>query len=281
MGGVPVESSAQPLSVGGYWFSRNPSKAWGEKFFLCYIPYFFGLNAAKQAFHWLNVGTVWHLAQNLALLLPLVLVPLFIRDEKPLGRAWYDTYWFKMVVWMFTFTSVATYFLTEYFFDVLGMVYHFPYVTLYFDSALLGSDQLHVPLGMYFNAPAFFVVYHTLAVLMMRRVRTMNVAAAFKPALTVVTVLGVAYLMAFLETQLVATDANSESFYYKDMARMLKYGSMFYACYFIPSFPMVYRLEETPTDRWPLSRVVIEALATGMMAFFLVDLATHAVGRLY
>ena len=23
----------------GYWFSKNPSKAWGEKFFLLYTPY--------------------------------------------------------------------------------------------------------------------------------------------------------------------------------------------------------------------------------------------------
>jgi cycloeucalenol cycloisomerase len=131
---------------------------------------------------------------------------------------------------------------------------------------------------MYFNAPAFFVVYHTLAVIVMRRVRTLPAADSLRPLLTVVTVVLVAYSMAFLETRLVATDANSESFCYKDLAAMLKYGSLFYACYFFASFPMVYRLDEKADENWPVSKVLIEALAAGMMAMFLVDFATHYVG---
>jgi cycloeucalenol cycloisomerase len=62
------------------------------------------------------------------------------------------------------------------------------------------------------------------------------------------------------------------------MAWMLRWGTWFYACYFIVSFPMVYRIDENPQDDWPLSRVVIEALATGMLIFFLLDLATMAIG---
>ncbi|MCB1614816.1 MAG: hypothetical protein KDI30_02270, partial [Pseudomonadales bacterium] len=261
----------------GDWFSANPDKAWGEKFFLFYIPYFFGLNAAKQAFGWLNVGTFWHVTQNLALLLPLVFLPLLIKPGVCPDRQWHQRYAFKMVLWIFVFNLAATYFLTEYFFDVLGMVYFFPEVTVYLDSALVGTNSQHVPIGMYFNAPAFFVVYHTLAILFIRRVMTMPVGR-FKPLLAVMTVCAVAYLMAFLETKLVATDANSESFYYKDLGVMLKYGSVFYACYFIVSFPMLYRLDEQPDENWSVGRVVIEALASGMMAMFLVDFATHYVG---
>lgn len=263
----------QAASRWGYWFSRNPDKAWGEKFFLAYIPYFFGLNGAKQALGWMNVSTFWHVVQNVALLLPLLLIPAVLRPGKT-GRPWWDNYAVKMVLWMFVYNFIATYFLTEYFFDVLGMVYYFPLVTLSLDSALLGSGQQVVPIGMYFNAPAFFVVYHTIAILMMRRVLTLPLGA-LRPMLTVIVVLVVAYLMAFLETRMVATPANAPYFEYKDLPAMLKYGSMFYACYFIPSFPLVFGLEEREGERWPVRKIVLEALAAGMLAFILVDLATH------
>ena len=154
------------------------------------------------------------------------------------------------------------------------MVYYFPQVTLSLDSSLLGSGHQFVPLGMYFNAPAFFVVYHTLAVLLMRRVLTLPLGA-LRPALTVVVVVCVAYLMAFLETRMVATDANAPYFKYNDLTFMLKYGSMFYACYFIPSFPLVFGLEEHEGENWSLRKIVLEALAAGVLAFILVDFATH------
>jgi cycloeucalenol cycloisomerase len=261
------------VSKWGHWFSRNPDKAWGEKFFLLYIPYFFGLNGAKQAMGWMNVNTFWHVVQNAALLLPLLLVPALLRPRKT-GRPWWDNYAVKMVLWMFVYNFVATYFLTEYFFDVLGMIYYFPQVTVSLDSALLGSGKQVVPIGMYLNAPAFFVVYHTLAVLLMRRVLTLPLGA-LRPLLTVVVVLVVAYLMAFLETRMVATPANAPYFTYQDLPAMLKYGSLFYACYFIPSFPLVFGLEEKEGERWTLRKIVLEALAAGMLAFTLVDLATH------
>lgn len=257
----------------GYWFSRNADKAWGEKFFLAYIPYFFGLNYAKQLMGWMNVNTFWHITQNLALLLPLIIIPAIFRPAIT-GRAWWDNYAVKMVLWIFVYNFVGTYFGCEYFFDVLGMVYNFPQVTLTLDSALVGSGQQVIPIGMYFNAPAFFVVYHTLAVLMMRRVRTID-TGALKPVLTVVTVVAVAYLMAFLETRLVATDANKPYFYYRDLPWMLKYGSMFYACYFLPSFPLVFGLEEKEGERWPVRKIILEALAAGVLVLILIDFATH------
>ena len=257
----------------GRWFSSNPDKAWGEKFFLAYLPYFFALNYSKQLMGWMNVGTLWHVIQNLALLLPLVVIPGVLRPAVT-GRAWWDNYAVKMVLWMFAYNFVVTYFGCEYFFDVLGMVYYFPQVAVTLDSALVGSGQQTIPIGMYFNAPAFFVVYHTIAVLLMRRARTID-AGALKPVLTVVTVVAVAYLMAFLETRLVATDANKPYFWYRDLDWMLRYGSIFYACYFLPSFPLVFRLEETPGDRWALSRIVFEALAAAAMVLVLIDFATH------
>ncbi len=36
------------------WFSPNEDKAWGEKFFLTFIPVFFLYNAAIQGMGWLD-----------------------------------------------------------------------------------------------------------------------------------------------------------------------------------------------------------------------------------
>jgi cycloeucalenol cycloisomerase len=260
----------------GCWFSKNPSKAWGEKFFLCYLPFFFALNGAIQAFGLLDAGNAGHLAQNVAMLAPLYLYPLIVRDETSLGRAWHQTYWFKFNAWIYVFAFAGTYFFTEYFFDVLGMVYHFPRVTLHFDSTLLGSGAQRVPLGMYFNGAAFFAVYHTLAVIVMRRVRTSALGRV--PLSGALTILATAYCFAWAETRLVATEANAGSFYYRDLAFMLRYGSMFYACYFVVSFPMVYRLDERPGDCWSLSRTCADALAAAMLVFGLLDLCTRLIG---
>ena len=82
---------------------------------------------------------------------------------------------------MFVFVFFVTYFHTEYFFDVLGLRYRFDDVSLYFDSEMVGPDEAtaagdykKVPPGMYLNAVAFFVVYHAIAIVCMRRVRSMT-----------------------------------------------------------------------------------------------------------
>ena len=257
------------VTGGGYWFSKNPSKAWGEKFFLCYFPFFFALNASKQVFGWMNAGTTWHILQNVLMLAPLYVIPILIRNEASLGRKWYETYWFKFNLWIYIFAFFATYFFTEYFFDVLGMVYHFPRVSLYWDANLLGSGEQRIPLGMYFNAAAFFVVYHSVAFVVMRRILTskLNVGRW----VSVPVILGCAYFFAWAETRMVATDANKPYFYYEDLAWMLAYGSGFYATYFLVSFSFAYRIDEGADENWPLRKIILEALAASMIVFFLLD----------
>src|SRR3990172_4096308 len=84
----------------GYWFSRNPSKAWGEKFFLIYSPIWIAAVAFIQHSSmyksWRNVGL---LLWSLSMALPLVAYPALFRDESYLGRKWYETYWLKMNLW--------------------------------------------------------------------------------------------------------------------------------------------------------------------------------------
>jgi cycloeucalenol cycloisomerase len=268
------------VAARGYWFSRNPSKAWGEKFFLLYSPcWMLGMGLLMKS----GAGARWgDVALNLALLCiwaPLLVVPALVRDETALGRRWHQTYWFKLNLWIGIFAGIGSYFGSEYFFDVLGMVYNYPQLRWRFDSVLLGSGAQTVPLIMYTSAHFYFVTYHTGAVVVMRRVRTSRRFG--RPWLWPLTVLGTAYSFAWAETFFMTDPSIAAQFYYRDLPRMLRWGSLFYACYFFVSFPMIYRLDEAPGDNWSLGRTTVEALAAGMLVLLLLDNVTRFVGRLY
>jgi cycloeucalenol cycloisomerase len=269
----------RPIAPGGRWFSRNPSKAWGEKFFLLYTPWWMlGMATLMQS----GVGARWgDVALNLAMLVllaPLVAVPALLHDESGLGRPWWRTYWFKLNVWIGIFAAIGSYFGSEYFFDVLGMVYNYPQLHWRLDSVLLGSGTQTVPLIMYTSAHFYFVTYHTAAVVVMRRVRTSRRLG--RPWLWPLTVLGTAYFFAWAETFFMTDQSIAAQFYYRDLPRMLRWGSLCYACYFFVSFPMIYRLDEEPSDNWSLRRTAVEALAAGMLVLLLLDTVPRFVGRL-
>lgn len=261
------------------WFSENPSKAWGEKFFLAYSPIWMalmglvmGLGLTKQ------IGEWGFLAIGVAVALPLLLVPALIRDERPLGRRWYQTYWFKANLYIGIFNFAGNYFGSEYFFDVLGMVYDYPMIELTLDATLVGSGQQKVPIVMYLLTQAYWMTYHTTAVVVLRRIRTSSLPIG--PVLWPVIVLVVAYFWAWMETKTMANPWIESQFYYKDMARMLAYGSAFYALYFIASFPIFYELDEQRESNWSLKLTVGAALAASMIMLFLLDFAAAFFGPL-
>ena len=270
-----------------HWFSKNPDKAWAEKFFLTFVPVFFVYNGVIQGMGWLDVGNGWHVAQNVLMWLPYaVLLPAWLRRHSAVH--WSESYWFKFNLYMFIWVFWATYFHTEYFFDVLGLRYRFPDVTLYFDSALVGADEStalgefkKVPPGMYFNAIAFFIVYHTMAVICMRRVRTMTLGwshVAQRVAWGAIVLL-TALFFAWAETRLYITEASSANVWYVDLGRMLRWGSIFYAMYFVVSFPNVYRLDESMREaRWTPGRTVVEACFVGIVSMLLLDLWAGFLG---
>lgn len=273
-----------------HWFSQNPDKAWAEKFFLTFIPVFFLYNGVIQSAGWLDTDDFWHVVQNVGMWLPYcVLLPWWLRRHS--GVSWRDSYWFKFNLYMFVFVFLVTYFHTEYFFELLGLRYRFDDVTLYFDAALVGPDEAtaaetwqKVPPGMYFNAIAFFVVYHTPAVLCMRRVRSMTLGwgvAAQRIAWVAIVAL-TALFFAWAETRLYITQAASTNVWYVDLQAMLVYGSIFYSMYFLVSFPNVYRMDETMSaPRWSISRTILEACAAGAISLVLLDLWANFIGPIY
>ena len=271
------------------WLSSNPDKAWAETLYLLFVPVFFAYNAAIQALGWLDTSTFWHVVQNLGMWLPYcVLLPAWLRRGS--GIAWRDAYWFRLNLWMAVWVFFATYFHTEYFFEVLGLRYRFDRVTVLFDSALVGPDEAtaaaafqKVPIGMYLNTMAFFIVYHTAAIVCMRRVRafTLAWAPAARRAAWVAIVAATALFFAWAETRLYINDDSMANVWYVDVSRMLRVGSFFYAMYFLVSFPALYRLDEDPAEpRWPLSRVVIEACFVSIVSLLLLDLWAGFVGPL-
>ena len=278
-------AAARPLarptaSARGHWFSTNPDKAWGERFFLAYSPYWIvGMGVLMQS----GVGSRWgDVALNAAMLVlwvPALLVPAILHGSGAAGRPWHRTYWFKFNLWIAIFSGVGSYFGSEYFFDVLGMIYRYPQLQWNLDATLLGSGQQRVPLIMYWSAHFYFLTYHTASVVLMRRVRTS--ALGRLPLAWPVTVVAAAYCFAWAETYAMAGGAIAENFGYRDLARMLRWGSLYYALYFVVSFPMVYRLDEAAADDWSLGRTAIDALAAGMLVLFLLDGATKFVGTLY
>ncbi|KAL5077367.1 hypothetical protein RYX36_016351 [Vicia faba] len=57
-----------------------------------------------------------------------------------------------------------------------------------------------------------------------------------------------------------------------DRDSMYKVGSLFYAIYFIVSFPMFLRIDEKPGNKWDLPRVAVDALGAAMLVTIILDL---------
>jgi cycloeucalenol cycloisomerase len=262
------------------WFSNNPSKAWGEKFFLLYTPYWI---AGMALLMLSGAGGRWGDGPlNLAMLIlaaPAVVVPALIRNESDLGRPWWRSYWFKFNLWMAVFAGTGSYFGSEYFFDVLGMVYDYPQLNWRLDSTLVGSGEQSVPTIMYTSAYFYFISYHTCALLVLRRFKTS--ALGRHRWLWPLAVCVCAYFFAWAETLAMTNGPIAEQFYYQDLPRMLRWGSAYYAAYFAISFPLVYRLDEGKDEDWTLSRTVLEALAASMLVLLALDIMTRYVGTIY
>jgi len=260
------------------FLSENPDKAKAEKFFLIYTPIWIGFVALTTftGFPWdgTDLGSI---LKSLVIGLALVLYPLLSKRCAEKGRHIVDTYWLKAHVYIAVLTFFGTYFGTEYFFDVLGMVYNYTGLKLSFDSALLGTGTQVVPISMYFMTLAYFMTYHSTASVALRVLKTSRLGKV--KILYPVTVLAVGYAWAWLETFAMATPGNT-SFYYKDMGRMLAFGSLIYTSYFVVTFPVFHAIDENPLKRWSLGKTAVAALASSMAVFYLLDFWAKAIGTL-
>ncbi|CAI5475405.1 unnamed protein product [Closterium sp. Yama58-4] len=75
-----------------------------------------------------------------------------------------------------------------------------------------------------------------------------------------------------------ATIANFEYYTFVDKAAMYRVGTLFYALYFVVSFPFFFRIDEDPSDSWPLSRVAVDSLGASMLVTILLDIWRLVIG---
>lgn len=260
------------------WFSANPDKAWVEKFFLLYSPVWMA-SMAMMMFtgwdkSWGDSALLWHGALTAA---PVLLGPALLSSRFG-TTTWVKSYWLKANLYLFVFGFFGNYFGSEYFFDVLGMVYIYPHATTTLDAALVGRGGQTVPVIMYLYTHVYFMTYHATANIVLRRLRTSGLPAM--GVLFPVFVFVIGYAWAFMETKAMANPMMASSFYYEKLDIMLAYGSAIYATYFIASFPIYYFIDEDQNRRWSLTQVVAGGLSAAMLTFFMLDAAAHWVGTL-
>ncbi|GER27256.1 cyclopropyl isomerase [Striga asiatica] len=115
-----------------------------------------------------------------------------------------------------------------------------------------------------------FLSYHVISNMTLRRIQPYtthwpeNLQWGFKAN----WILGLSYFIAYLETVAIS---NFPYYEFVDRSSMYKYGSLFYAIYFVISFPMFFRIDEKPGDRWDLPRVAIDALGAAMLVTIILD----------
>lgn len=262
--------------MAGTWFSANPDKAWVEKFFLAYSPVWMASMAMMMVTGWdRSFDDSALLLHAFGTALPAFAIPALIA-RRYTDRPWHQAYWFKANLYLIVFGFFGNYFGSEYFFDVLGMVYVYPNATTNLDAALVGSGQQKVPLIMYAYTHVYFMTYHATANIALRRLRALPGGVLLFPLL----VFGIGYFWAFMETRAMANPLIAQSFYYRKMDVMLAYGSAIYAVYFIASFPIWYFLDERKDKPWSLTQTVAGALSASMLTFYMLDFAARWVGSL-
>lgn len=244
------------------WLSPNPSKRWGELFFLFYTPFWvtlcLGIVVPYKLYESFTEVEYFLLAMISAV--PSVLIPLLFVGKTDRKLSFKDRYWVKATVWIMIFSYVGNYFWTHYFFKVLGASYTFP------------SWRMNdVPHTTFLLAHVCFLFYHVSANMVLRRLRhaIADLPQNLQWAMEAACILLYAYFIAYLETVAIS---NFPYYEFVDRASMYKVGSLFYAIYFIVSFPMFFRMDEKLGDLWDLPRVAIDALGAAMLVTILLDL---------
>ncbi len=263
-------------------FSPNPDKAWVEKFFLAYSPIWMALMAMMMftgwAKTWDNIALLLH---GCVVMLPIILVPALLQKRFS-SIPWRESYFIKANIYLFIFGFWGNYAGSEYFFDLLGMVYHFPNATSHLDAALLGKGSQQVPVIMYLYTHAFFMTYHVSANIALRLIKTTipSYSPMIMHSIFMFSVFVIGYSWAWIETKAMANPLMQDLFYYEKMDMMLKYGSIIYATYFIASFPLYYFIDEDEHHSWSVLQVIAAALSACTLTFFMLDIAVHSIGRL-
>ncbi|GAB2269702.1 Bifunctional protein GlmU [Dionaea muscipula] len=255
-------SSSSYSSTTSPWLAQNPSKRWGELFFLLYTPFWLtlclGIVVPFKLYE--NFKELEYLLLALVSAVPSFLIPLLFVGKADKGISWKDRYWVKASLWIVLFSYVGNYFWTHYFFTVLGASYTFP-----------SWRMNNVPHTTFLLTHVCFLFYHVTSNMTLRRLRysLSHLPVKLRWLMEGVWILSLSYFIAYLETLAIS---NFPYYDFADRDAMYKVGSLFYAIYFIVSFPMFLRIDEKPGDEWRLPRVAVDALGAAMLVTIILDL---------
>ncbi|KAL6280920.1 hypothetical protein ACE6H2_017801 [Prunus campanulata] len=257
MGGKESACSCSSL-----WLAPNPSKRWGELFFLLYTPFWLtlclGIVVPLKLYE--SFTELEYLLIGLVSAVPAFLLPMLFVGKADSSLPWKDRYWVKASLWIIIFSYVGNYFWTHYFFTVLGASYTFP-----------SWKMNNVPHTTFLLTHVCFLFYHVTSNITLRRLRhfTAELPEQVQWVTEAAWILALSYFIAYLETVAIS---NFPYYQFVDRASMYTVGSLFYAIYFIVSFPMFLRIDEKPGNPWDLPRVAIDALGAAMLVTIILDL---------
>lgn len=261
-GGQPRSKKSGSERRKNPWFSENPSKTWGELFFLKYTPFWLtlclGIVVPLKLYE--SFSELEYLLLGLISAVPAFLVPLFLVGKADKTVSWTERYWVKANIWIIIYSYVGNYFWTHYFFKVLGASYTFP-----------SWRMNNVPHTTFCLTHVCFLLYHMTSNLTLRRLRhfTANLPQTVRVGIESGWIFSLSYFIAYLETIAIS---NFPYYEFVDRDAMYTVGSLFYAIYFFVSFPMFLRIDENPNERWSLWRVAVDALGAAMLVTIILDL---------
>lgn len=241
--------------------AADGSKRWGETFFLLYTPFWLtlclGVVVPFKLYE--RFTELEYLVVGLVSTVPAFVIPLFLVGKADSVRSLKDRYWVKANIWIIIFSYVGNYFWTHYFFTVLGASYTFP-----------SWRMNNVPHTTFLLTHACFLFYHMTSNMSLRKLHhsTAHLPQFLRWSFEAAWVLALSYFIAYLETLAIA---NFPYYEFIDRDIMYKVGSLFYAIYFIVSFPMFSRIDENE-EKWSLSRVAVDALGAAMLVTIILDL---------
>ncbi|KAG2259072.1 hypothetical protein Bca52824_078366 [Brassica carinata] len=248
------------------WLAQNPSKRWGELFFLFYTPFWLTLSLGVIVPYKLyeTFTELEYLLAALVSAVPAFLIPMLVIGKSlishPLLYQLRTLFLPQANLWIIIFSYVGNYFLTHYFFQVLGASYTFP-----------AWKMNNVPHSTFFMAHVCFLFYHVASNITLRRLRhsISDLPDSLRWCFEAAWILVFSYFIAYLET---VSIVNFPYYEFVDRNAMYRVGCLFYALYFIVSFPMFFRMDEKSSDKWNLSRVAIDALGASMLVTIILDL---------
>ncbi|EFA75448.1 Cycloeucalenol cycloisomerase [Heterostelium album PN500] len=269
-------TSKQSSIASPHWFSKVPSKAWAEKFYLLYSPFWIGVfSLAVITEEYKKWADLEFFILGLIVSLPCVIVPMLFPCAADRDKPWYERYWVKANIWIALFGFVGNYFWTHYFFVLLRATYRFP----------VDFRLNEVPVMLYFITHAYFMTYHAATTPILRRFWSSYAPTApgkrqplGKIVGSIVIIAAMSYFTAFMEAW---TLEKVPYYHIENREQMYLIGSTFYMLYFVVSFPMFTRIDETNDgQKWSLSRSALEALGSAMIVFILCDFWRLIIGSI-